>query len=303
MPKLPIKQKVPLIVGTCFFLCVYWMTINAQCNENSGNLKTDSTVIRHVQYSFTLQNKTNSLLEQADFWTYAPVKLTSTQRCGQLVVSHPYELIEDELGNQILHFSFTNFPPYATKIVVIKAELSLSSIPNSLPVDNLKIFLSPEKNVEVVERQLTKLASKLRAPNSVETAKKTFFWVARNIEYTGYSVNNQGVFRTLQQKKGDCTEFMDLFVALIKANTIPARGVAGYVLPENGILNPMAFHNWAEFYDGATWHMADPQKRVFMKNQSDYIAMRIIGPAAENPMDEFNRFRFKGEGLSVKMNL
>ena len=290
-------------MGTCLLFYICWMAGNGNCNEILGTLKTDSTVTRHVQYSFTLQNKTNRLLEQADFWTYAPVKLTSAQRCVQLVVSHPHELIEDELGNQILHFSFTNFPPYATKIIMIKAELVLSSAPNPLSVNNLKVFLKPEKYVESTGHQLAKLASNLRAPKLVETAEKTFFWVAGNIEYTDYSVNGQGVSRTLQQKKGDCTEFADIFVALTRANDIPARGMAGYVLRENGILKPMAFHNWAEFYDGTAWYMADPQKRVFMKNQSDYIAMRVIGPSAENPMGKFNRFRFEGEGLNVKMNL
>ncbi len=35
------------------------------------------TIPRHIQYSFTLQNKTNLLVKEVEFWTYAPVKQTS----------------------------------------------------------------------------------------------------------------------------------------------------------------------------------------------------------------------------------
>jgi hypothetical protein len=47
---------------------------------------------------------------------------------------------------------------------------------------------------------------------------------------------------------------------------------------------------------------ADPQKKIFTQNQSDYIVMRVIGESSKNPMGKFHRFRFEGDRLSVKMN-
>jgi hypothetical protein len=48
--------------------------------------KSNYSILRQIQYSFTLQNKTNRLLEKAEFWTYAPVKQTATQRTIHLEV-------------------------------------------------------------------------------------------------------------------------------------------------------------------------------------------------------------------------
>ena len=82
----------------------------------------------------------------------------------------------------------------------------------------------------------------------------------------------------------------------------PARPVGGYVCPQGGVLKARNYHNWGEFYEQGTWKLADPQNRVLVQNGSDYIAMRIIHASADDPMGSYNRFRFEGEGLKVRMN-
>ncbi len=258
-------------------------------------------ILKQIQYSFTLQNKSNSLLEKAEFWTYAPVKQTSTQRSVKIEVSHPYDLIEDELGNQILHFTFENLPPYASKIITITADLELSDTSNLTPVDS-QPFLEAEKFIEADNPDIKKLSEKFRSSTPAQTSENIFRWVSENIKYTGYLKDERGALYALKNREGDCTEFTDLFVALSRANNIPARSIGGYVYGKNAILKASDYHNWAEFYDNGVWKIADPQKKVFIKDQSNYIAMRIIGESPNNPMGEFNRFRFAGDGLKVKMN-
>jgi hypothetical protein len=63
------------------------------------------TIARTVQYSFTVENGTDRLLKKGEFWTYGPVKRTATQRCVKVESSHRHELIVDDLGNQVLHFT------------------------------------------------------------------------------------------------------------------------------------------------------------------------------------------------------
>jgi hypothetical protein len=67
-------------------------------------------------------------------------------------------------------------------------------------------------------------------------------------------------------------------------------------------LKPATYHNWAEFYIDGEWSISDPQKKIFMKGASNYIAMRLIGISTKDPALQFNRYGFKGEGLKVKMN-
>ena len=260
------------------------------------------TIPRHIEYSFTIQNKTNRLVKQAEFWAYGPVKQTATQLCTNLESSHPYKLTTDELGNQILHFTIPELPPYGSKIITIKADLLLSDTPNRLPSKSLKGFLRAEKYMESNDQEIAQLAKKLDAKGPLETTEKIFGWVSSNIQYAGYLGNERGALYALNSKKGDCTEYMYLFAALCRANNIPARGIGGYVTSENAVLKPNGYHNWVEFYDGKVWRLADPQKKLFMQDQSHYIAMRVISESSDQAMGSYERFRVAGDGLKVKMN-
>ena len=149
---------------------------------------------------------------------------------------------------------------------------------------------------------IRRAAAKLRESDALKTITAVFRWVATNVRYSGYASQDRGALYALEHKKGDCTEYMDLFVALSRANGLPARRIGGYLSAENAVLKARDYHNWGEFYEDGTWQIADPQNNVLMQNQDDYIAMRIIRASGDNPLGTYNRFRVKGEGLQVKMN-
>ncbi len=296
------KKKVNLYLIT---LCLYFVFFETGVDSTDAGPvlpETSNSVHREIQYSFTLQNKSNHLLNKAEFWTYAPVKETSTQRCLKLEASRPYELILDDMGNQILYFRFENLPPYATKTITIRANLVFSDKPDHVSVQDVHFFLQAEKYIESNNPEISRFSARFRDSKPLTTAENIFQWVSENINYTGYSRNDRGALYALRNRQGDCTEFMYLFVALCRASNIPARGIGGYVYSGEPILNPSGYHNWAEFYEDGIWRTADPQKKVFMQNSSQYIAMKLIGDSVKNPMGDFHRFRFAGDGLEVKMN-
>ena len=166
----------------------------------------------------------------------------------------------------------------------------------------LNHYLHAEQYIESDDPALQNLAQKFKTPDVLKTTKKIFNWVANNVKYIGYVSQDRGALYALRHKKGDCTEYMYLFVALCRTAGIPARGIGGYIIEKNTILKPAAYHNWAEFYEDGVWKIADPQNKVFMKDQSHYIAMRIISESAENPMAHYHRFRIAGDGIKVNMN-
>lgn len=302
MPRLSLKRLILYMAAACFCVALFWAITRK--NEDIPHLlpEPNYSIPKQIRYSFTIQNTTNQLLRNTEFWTYAPVKQTPTQRCVSLETSHPYELILDDLGNQILYFRFDTMPPYATKIITIKADLKLSNTPNQTIVPDLKRFLRAEKYVESDAPELLRLAEKLKDQEPVRTAENIFRWVADHVQYTGYLSNERGALYALRKKQGDCTEFMYLFAALCRANVVPARGIGGYVSVKNTVFKPNDYHNWAEFYQDGAWRIADPQRKVFRQNQWHYIAMRVIGESQDNPMGKYHRFRFAGDGLKVKMN-
>jgi len=279
----------------CLILLIVVIHVNIDASESSG-LK------RYIQYSFSLQNTNNVYLPEAELWAYAPVSKTSSQKSLNIHSRLPYQITSDRLGNQIIHFTFKNIPPFGTKIITIQAHLRMYSLPESISSEHLEIFLKHEQYIESKSKEIVNLANKLRLTEKKQTVENIFKWVSLNLDNSGYMRNDRGALWALNNRKGDCTEFMYLFVALCRANDIPARGIGGYVYDKNSILHPVDYHNWAEFYVDGVWRIADPQKQNFMENYSHYIAMRIISASSENTMGTYHKFRFSGEGLKVYMN-
>lgn len=259
---------------------------------------------RQIRYGFTVKNIIGRPAENVSLWVYAPVRRTATQICDTVSASHPYTLRTDCLGNQILHFSFDVIAPYASEIVSIQAGLRIWDHFEKSALSNRssRAFLDPEPYVESDHPAIVAQAKLLELSNDRDTVESIFQWVADHIDDAGYLRRAQGAVNALLHRKGDCTEYMDLFVALCRAAGIPGKRIGGYVTRGNAVVTAAGYHNWAEFYSGGKWYVADPQSRVFMKDATGYIATRIIGDHCPNEMKNYNRYRFEGEGITVKMN-
>ena len=134
------------MINTRKFFLVLWLYvvcfgITGNAGECLATSEIDYTIPRHLEWSFTLQNTTNQVREQAELWTYAPRTLTATQQRIHVDASHPFEELSDEAGNSILHFSVYNLPPYATKIITIQTDLLLSDTPLPIEARSAKFIL------------------------------------------------------------------------------------------------------------------------------------------------------------------
>lgn len=299
MQRLPAVKQMGRSIYLLFFLLCSTVLITVIADARADMRQP---VERFVQYSFDIRNTTGRVVRDIEFETFAPVKQTASQRFESLEVSHPYELFTDELGNQIINIRFEAIPPYGTEIVRIKARLTMSAKSPEVPDYGPDRYLLPGQFVESDNPKITRMAERFAANDPMATATSIFKWVSGNIKYAGYIGREKGALAALRDKSGDCTEYMDLFAALGRANNIPVRRIGGYICSKNCILQPAGFHNWNEFYADQAWHPADPQNKIFMKNQADYIAMQIIPESADNPMSGFNRFRIRGKGVEVRMN-
>jgi transglutaminase-like putative cysteine protease len=291
-----IAVSIGLVMVCAFqFSCAF-------AGENIIDKKNENPLSRNIQYNFKIQNTTNRLLSRADFWTYVPVKNNSLQESISLESSHPYQLITDQQGNQIIHFTFLNIAPFSSSMVTVKTKLLMHKNPRTLSINNMQPYLEPGKYIESDDPEIKKIAQHLKGKTARETAEKIFNWINANIIYDAYSSYDHGALHALKQRKGDCTEFAYLFVALCRSNGIPARAIGGYICPDSMILSANKFHNWAEVHLGNTWQIVDPQKKKFLRDQVNYVAVEIINHKNENPMGNYHRFRFEGEGFTVKMN-
>ena len=269
-----------------------------QVVERDGQYQT----LKQIRYSFTLNNTTGRLLEKPQFWTYAPVPQTSFQKVKKVSANQPYRTTRDEMGNEIMHFDLEKIPPYGAKIVSITVNLLMAERPVPMAVGDRGRFLSAETYIESDDTQIATLAKTLSDSVTLTSARKTYDWVNQNLFAENYVSEDRGAVYALTHHKGDCTEYSYLLTALYRAQQIPARALGGYVFPGSSVVKAVDYHNWTEFHADGIWQVADAQKGAFGKNQTDYVAMRIIAAGKNGPMGDSHRFNFAGDGLQVTMN-
>jgi hypothetical protein len=263
---------------------------------------SDYTNQRLVRYAFTVTNTTNQVVHGAKLMVRAPVAQTTNQKCAQVTGSHPFEILQDDIGNRVLCFALSDIAPYASRIITVTATLMMAEKTGQNRLSDRAAWMAAEPFIEADDPGIRAEAKKMIDGNKFETAAKINAWTANHIVYDGYAAKERGALYAYKHGKGDCTEYMDLFVALSRAADIPARGLSGFVCPDSANLSSKGYHNFAEFYDGKTWRTADPQNRVFVDKAKDYVVMRVISDAKEKPDMRFDRFRIIGEGLKAVMN-
>lgn len=293
------KKPLKLFFLIILFAALVWILWDYF--PGAEKIQPSVEISKQVKYSFTIQNKTSKLLDKRDLWVYAPLE-NSFQSCSNIETNLAYQLVKSTNGNQILHFVLDDLPPFATRMVHLQTNIAYHSIARKMDILNREIYLLAEPYIESDHPDIVTLAGKLKASSPLETVRQIYSWVSSNIESTGYTKNSRGALYALKHHKGDCTEFMYLFIALCRASHIPARGIGGYICIGNCILSSGSYHNWAEFYINGSWLIADCQKKVFAEENSNYIAMQVLSNDESSPIKGDRRFGFQGDGLKVIMN-
>ncbi len=281
-----------VVAGAAFF---YFSRGPAAVSHREGTAVYP--VSRQIQYRFSIENPRGTVVTGALLKAHAPVKRTPSQSCTLIESSHEFVSVEDSLHNQVLEFPLGVIAPYDTRIITVTVHMKLAEIPNSCRLPDPAPFLSAQKYLESDNDRIQRKAAEFVADNRSGTAKRIYEWVSSSLRYDGYDGKEQGALYALDQKKGDCTEFMYLFSALCRADGIPARCMAGYIIQNNALLKPAGYHNWAEVYLNGTWQTADPANKVFLESTNHYVTFRIIAGNS----DDHPRFEIYPPGLKVKM--
>ena len=127
---------------------------------------------------------------------------------------------------------------------------------------NLARFLQPDQMVPINDR-FKKMAGKITEGKTgdVEKAYALYNYVFHTLRYdkTGTGWGRGDAMWACDSKHGNCTDFHSLFIALMRAENIPARFEIGFPLPESkSEADIPGYHCWAEFYlDGRGWVPVD----------------------------------------------
>lgn len=292
------NKKISILVGfsIAVMIVLYTQWFRSVDNEpRTSNVKT-------LHYQYILSNTTNRTIKNVAFYTFAPARKTAFQRCVKIETSIPNQVVSDSLNNQVLQFKFNRFPPYGNKIISISAVVEMFDRPTVAKLSESEKWLSPEKWVESEDQLIVEKTMMLKKNDPKNTITALYHFVAGHISYSGYLRNERGARYALVHRKGDCTEYADLFTALCRAGGIPAKRVGGFICRQaDSRLAGNGYHNWTQVLVEKKWHVVDPQNRVFNVHPSDYIVMKIIGTHEDRFFPEFHRFKIEGDGIAVKM--
>lgn len=140
----------------------------------------------------------------------------------------------------------------------------------------------------------------------VDKARAIYDYVFTTMKYdkTGTGWGRGDVLYACDAKKGNCTDFHSLFIAMARSQGIPARFEIGFPLPADKHSAEIAgYHCWSDFYvDGKGWIPVDiseawkhPDKRDYFFGSHDVNRLqfsmgrdlRLSPPQAGKPLNYF----------------
>jgi transglutaminase-like putative cysteine protease len=282
---------------------------------NLASLAQDS---RHFtfHYGFTVKNlppgkKVRIWIPAAQSDAYQEVKIISAK--GDLPVK---KTRESKYGNEI-YFAETDGATqpelhFDVQYDVVRHErVSLNSAPHmvaaSLTSMERQEDLQPDALVPITGLPAD-LALKVTQGKTqpLDKARAIYDYVFTTMRYdkTGTGWGHGDVLYACDAKKGNCTDFHSLFIAMARSQGIPARFEIGFSLPPDKHSAEIAgYHCWSDFYiDGKGWIPVDiseawkhPENREYFFGSHDVNRMQFtmgrdlrLNPAQEGkPLNYF----------------
>jgi transglutaminase-like putative cysteine protease len=128
----------------------------------------------------------------------------------------------------------------------------------------VQIYLAPSAKIESDHPEIKAVAAEIAAgkDDPVAIAQAAAAWTARIVRYDpdladriwkGES-QTRSALETLRQKRGTCSEYANLFIAIMRSEGIPARFITGRIYEGS-------YHAWAEIWlAGQGWVPVETQK-------------------------------------------
>lgn len=184
----------------------------------------------------------------------------------------PSKTIHDRNGNTIGIFNLARMAPGTTRRITLRYSATSHAIAYRLPQAVARyhvhsalyrLYTSPKfefrQGVNTDAPPLKALVKRVTRgiTNPVLRAKALFSWEVDHIRYRQAGQAAGGAVATLRRRSGICSDFAELYAALLRTDHIPARLIGGYVTNNGG--GQAGFHEWDEFYvPEVGWVVADP---------------------------------------------
>jgi transglutaminase-like putative cysteine protease len=202
-----------------------------------------------LSYNFSIPGNTH----RVSLLVVLPETLPDRQKIHEIKCSRKPLRIFKKDGNRYAEFVFMNPERRIDIEISVTAELfrydfitaSRNNDKNPVQEADLIEYLKEESCIEKDDEKIKETAKSIEGKNDLEIVQGIYDYVLDNMEYVLHGKQAFGAVKALRLKKGDCSEYADLFVALCRSRNIPARVVTGYTVKSD---TKTSKHNWVEVY-------------------------------------------------------
>jgi len=282
--------------------------------------------VRNVEATFVA--RLSAIPDNTDrirVWVPLP-ESTGDQTIAGLHIESPYKWTrhsEKEFGNEYLYAEIEN-PSEGMKLLELhfqarRQEVTFRGIRPAAPAQQeLRRHLRDDRLVTSSPR-IRRLADQVTAgkKGALAQAKAIYDHVLTTMTYDKATPGwgNGDSERACDIRRGNCTDFHSLFIAMARAKGIPARFIIGFPMPA-GDGQTSGYHCWAEFYvEGTGWIPVDPSEAskssdparreyLFGNLDADRIQFTVgrdlrLTPPTQEPLNYFIYPHAESNGASV----
>lgn len=260
---------------------------------SAATVKSEARSEKVRKFQFTY-NVTVKDLSPSDHTVRIWIPLASSDKYQSIVVKKvsgpvPTRITRDpEYGNRMLYAELRNpkQPTADFSIVyeVTRREYSKGDYQSLMRYNvnsvrapaSVNRFLEPDRMVPVTGK-IKEIADENTQgkQGAVEKAHALYNYVFKTLRYdkSGTGWGHGDALWACDSKHGNCTDFHSLYIAMMRAEKIPARFVIGFPLPEDSREGMIpGYHCWAEFYlPGPGWVPVDISEAWLDPKLHDYF--------------------------------
>ncbi len=194
------------------------------------------------------------------------------QQVRDLKIDTPahFEIVDQSSnGNRVAHLEASAPLPASIPLTVTFAITRREEAVNMMtaagdipePTDGrFAAYLKPDRLVRLTGR-IAQVSANLAETNvsPLQQARVDYEYVTSIMKYdkSGTGWGRGDALYACDVRRGNCTDFHSLFIALVRARGIPARFTIGFPLGAAKSGDIPGYHCWAEFYAGGVWVPVD----------------------------------------------
>lgn len=277
-----------------------------------------------IKFTDTLENAGPGTLSKLDVYIALPPNTTAQTVVNLEISPTPQDFVEDRWGNRIAHYEFENVVPGGSLTFTWTVEAKITDITYDIDpekvgsISDIPRAIREKYTVDEEKYNIHSSTVQRAAQEAVGAEENLYYMLLKIHDYVADHLVYKAVppwddaATVLERGDGSCSEYTFVFIALCRANGIPARYAGGTTSKED-YHEDKDGHRWAEAYlpnygwvpVDVTWDDSSVSHRYFCALTNTHLATTVSGGKSEYlrwNYRSFHSWRYVGEKPIVKIS-